>query len=142
VRTWRSLLYGSLTPRRHTPRRDTDVSIVSVDWHHPQWLAVALLTLVLSVADAVLTLTLLERGAYEANPLMASLIYGPAWLFAVTKIGLTAAGIVLLTLMARLRLFGSIRVSVILYLVLLTYSALVGYELWLLRGVPVLFEPG
>ena len=132
-RTFGSLFHGSLTPRRHGPRRGGDRSFTAVDWHHPQWLAVAILTLLLSAGDALLTITLLERGANEANPFMASLVNDSPIAFAVIKLGLTAGGIVVLILLARTRVFGRVPVSYILYTVLLGYSVLVGYEFWLLE---------
>jgi hypothetical protein len=132
-RTLRALIHGSFTPRRHGSRREGDQSLTAVDWHHPQWLAVALLTLLMSFADALLTLTLLQRGAYEANPFMAPLVHGAPLAFAIIKIGLTGGGIIVLTLLARARIFGSLRVSFILYAVLFAYAALVGYEFWMLQ---------
>jgi hypothetical protein len=131
--TLRALLKGNLTPRRRAARRDEDRSLVSVDWHHPQWLAVAILTLLLCSADAFLTLILLERGANEANPAMQPLVGGSPLLFTLVKLGLTSGGITVLILLAGVRVFGRIPVSFILYAVLFAYAALVGYEFWLLE---------
>ena len=104
-----------------------------MDWHHPQWLAVAILTLLLCAADALLTLTLLEHGAIEANPFMQPLVGGSSLVFALVKMGLTSGGIVMLTLLARLRILGGrLPISFLLYTVLVGYAALVGYEFWLL----------
>lgn len=135
TRTLRSLIHGSLHPRRRGPRREGEHTFTAVDWHHPQWLAVAMLTLILCVADALLTLTLLQAGAYEANPLMRPLVHGSPLMFAIVKFGLTAAGIVVLILLARARVFGTVRVSLILYLVLLAYGVLIGYEVWMLESL-------
>src|ERR1700681_3000473 len=97
TRTLRALLYGSFKPRRRKTRRDTDVGLAAVDWHQSRWFAVAVLIVVLSCADAFFTLTLLADGAYEVNPVMATLLdAAPHW-FALAKIGLTSAGVVLLT---------------------------------------------
>jgi hypothetical protein len=134
-RTVRSLIHGSFSPRRRGPRRDDDLSFTAVDWHHPQWLAVAMLTLLLCTADALLTLTVLEHGAYEANPFMAPLVGGSALVFAMVKMGLTSGGIVMLILLARVRVFGRIPVSFLLYTVLFGYTVLVGYEFWLLGAL-------
>lgn len=131
----RAVLVGHVNPRRHGPRRSRDGSIVSTDWHEARWLAVAVLTLLLSIADAVLTLTLLEHGALEANPVMAVLLRGSAAGFAAVKIGLTAGGILLLTLLARVRAFGRLPVGILLYGVLAAYVGLVVYELRLLQGI-------
>jgi hypothetical protein len=129
----RSLIHGSFNPRRRGPRRVDDRSLSSVDWHHPQWLAVALLILLFSCADAFLTLRLIEQGAYEANPFMAPLVGGSALGFTVVKIGLTSAGVIFLTLLSRTRAFGRVPVSLLLYTVLAGYGALIVYELRLLE---------
>lgn len=128
----RALLHGSFHPRRRNPRRGGDVAIAAVDWHHPQWLGVAVVILVLSCADAFLTLTLINRGAYEANPLMAPLVAGSPLLFALVKIGLTGGGVVVLTLLARMRAFRRIPISLLLYSLLAAYSVLIVYETRLL----------
>jgi hypothetical protein len=135
TQTLRALIHGSLQPRRRGPRRAGEHSLAGVDWHHPQWLAVAMLTLIFCVADALLTLTLLQRGAYEANPLMRPLVHGSPLVFAIVKFGLTAAGVIFLILLARARVF-TVRVSLILYLVLFGYAVLIGYELWMLHTLP------
>jgi hypothetical protein len=132
--TLRSLVTGSFSPRRRGPRRAYDRSIAGTDWYEPQWLAVALLILLLSIADALLTLALLQhRGVLEANPIMAAFVKGNPNYFAGVKIGLTAAGVVLLTTLARVRAFGRIPVSALLCAVLVGYAVLVAYETWLLR---------
>lgn len=106
------------------------------DWFHPQWLAVALLILLLCGADALLTLTLIAHGASEINPFMAPLVQGSGHAFAYWKFGLTAGGVVILTLLGQLKVFGR-AVGTILYGVLGMYALLVGYELFLLRNIPL-----
>ena len=130
----RALLYGSFNPRRRTPRRHHDGAVGGVDWHHPQWLAIAILILMFSLADALLTLMLIEQGAVEANPVMAPLV-GSGIAFGVVKIGLTAAGVLLLTQLARLRTVGNLPVGVLLYIVLAVYGALIAYEFRLLQSL-------
>jgi hypothetical protein len=138
--TFRALIHGSFSPRRRGPRRSRDLSFTAVDWHHPQWLAVAILTLLLCTADALMTLTLIEHGAVEANPFMQPLVVGSPLTFALVKMGLTSGGIVMLILLARVRILGGkLPISFLLYTVLAGYAALVGYEYWLLG---VLLPPG
>jgi Domain of unknown function (DUF5658) len=115
------------------PRREGDRSLTAVDWHHPQWLAVSILILLLSCADAFLTLTVINLGAEEVNPFMRPLVTGSGRSFALTKLLLTAMGVVILTLLARLRAFGRLPIGAILYAVLTLYVVLVGYEIWLLE---------
>ena len=89
--------------------------------------------LLLSVADAFLTITLIMGGAQEANPLLAYILRDrPEW-FAVIKMGLTGAGVLVLVAMARLRLFRIMRVGFVLQGIFVGYVALIAYEWWLLR---------
>lgn len=133
---FRALWRGNFERRRIAPRRGAERHVVVTDWFHPQWLAVGILILLLCSADALLTLTLISHGAIEINPFMAPLVTGSGHAFAGWKLGLTALGVVLLTVLARLRAFGR-TVGVILYIVLGMYVALVGYELFLLRNIPL-----
>ncbi|HWW79917.1 MAG TPA: DUF5658 family protein [Steroidobacteraceae bacterium] len=129
----RALFYGSFNPRRRASRRNGERRVAGVDWHDPQWLAVAMLIVLFSCVDAFLTLTLIDHGAYEVNPLMAPLMGGSALAFAMVKIGLTAGGVVLLTILARMKVFGRVPVSLLLYTVLLGYGVLLVYEFRLLQ---------
>ncbi len=107
----------------------------AVDWHHPQWLAVATLIVLCSCVDGFLTLMLVGRDVVEeGNPLMAPLVGGSGMAFALVKIGLTAAGVLLLTQLARLRAFGRIPVGAFLYGVLVLYAGLIYYEVGLLKA--------
>jgi hypothetical protein len=135
--TVRALIHGSLNPRRLGPRRADDASIASVDWHDARWLAVSLTILLFSCADAMLTLMLLERGAYEANPFMAPLVEGSALAFAIVKVALTGAGVIVLTMLARLRAFGRMPIGAVLYAALIAYAILLCYEFWLLERLMV-----
>jgi hypothetical protein len=109
---------------------------VVTDWFHPQWLALTIGILLLCFLDAILTLTLIAHGATEVNPFMEPLLQGSGNSFGYWKIGLTAAGVLMLTLLARQRVWGK-AVGTVLYVVLLAYVALVGYELFLLRNIPL-----
>ena len=110
--------------------------MVVTDWFHPQWLALTIGILLLCFLDAIFTLTLISNGASEINPLMEPLVHGSGHTFGYWKIGLTAMGVTTLTLLARLRFWGK-AVGTVLYAVLLGYIALVGYELFLLRNIPL-----
>ncbi|HXR91940.1 MAG TPA: DUF5658 family protein [Steroidobacteraceae bacterium] len=133
--TLRALVHGSFHPRRHGPRRGDEASFAAVDWHHPQWLGISILIVVLSCVDAFLTITLIDHGAYEANPFMAPLVASSPLAFALVKIGLTGGGVVVLTLLARMRAFRRIPISALLYALLIAYAVLVTYEARLLRNV-------
>lgn len=132
TRVARALVYGSFKPRRLGPRRTGEHRLGSIDWYHPWWLAIATIILALCATDAVLTVVLISRGAYEVNPLLAPLIGGSPALFVTVKVGLTGFGVLLLTLLLRVKAFGRLPVALLLYAVLAGYAALIAYELRLL----------
>jgi len=134
-RVYWSLVYGGFRPRRRNlPRRLDDSRFHSLDWHAAHLLAVAIGIMLLSVADAFLTVTLLSIGAYEANPFMAPLVDGNATVFAALKVGMTASSVLVMVALARYRFMRIVRVEVILYSVLALYFILIAYELWMLQG--------
>ena len=134
-RPWWAVLYGSLNPRRRLPpRRFDELRFHSVDWHSAHLLAVAMGILLLSVADAFLTLVLLQKGAIEVNPLMAQLLYRNVAAFAALKMAMTSAGIVCMVVLARYRFMRLVRVGWVLYTLLTVYAILIAYEVWLLKG--------
>jgi hypothetical protein len=64
---------------------------------------------------------------------MAHLVERSALAFAIIKVGLTSGGVVMLTLIAGMRVFGRIPVGLVLYSVLFGYIILIGWELFLLE---------
>ena len=134
-RLWWSMWYGSLHPRRRRPpRRDDETRFSPPDLHEPHLFAVAMGIVLLSVADAFMTVTLLSNGAIEANPLMAAVIYKSAALFASIKMTLTGIGVIIMVLLARYRFMRMVRVQFVLYAVLVGYLSLLTYEYLMLRG--------
>jgi len=124
-------MQGALTPRRRNGRRASDLHSLA-DWHEPHLMAFALAILMLSVTDAFLTLTLLAHGAEEANPLLDYVLGSFPQFFAVIKMALTGAGVLILVAVARAKVFRVLRVTTIMRVFLVAYAALIGYELWLL----------
>ena len=133
---FRALWHGNFARRRHAPRRSGERHAVVTDWFQSHWLAVAILILLLCGADALLTLTLISNGAVEINPFMDPLVRGSGHAFAGWKLALTSMGVVVLTLLGRLKMFGR-PVGTVLFIVLGLYAVLVGYELFLLRNIPL-----
>jgi hypothetical protein len=130
--TLRSFLKGGITPRRRSGRR-ADEQHLPIDWHEPYLLFLAMMILLLSVADAFLTITLIMAGAEEANPLLAFVLHEHPELFAILKMGLTGTGVLVLVAVARARLFRVMRAGFLLQGVFVAYVALIAYEWWLLR---------
>jgi hypothetical protein len=127
---------GNMLRRRRGTRRYGDTHPAGIDWHDAHWLAAAIVIVLLSVADAFLTLTLMKQGAYEVNPFMAPMVVGSDHAFAYWKLGLTIAGTVTLVVLARSKLFGVLPAGVLLYFVLTGYLLLIGYEWQLLMQGP------
>ena len=126
---------GALNPRRRAGRRVEDQIYPIIDWHSPRVLALVLGILGLSFLDGAMTLVLMSHGATEANPIMALLLpHSPGW-FAAAKLTLTAAGIVVLVICSRMRLFRSISGESLMVGVLLAYVLLIVYELRLLSVI-------
>jgi hypothetical protein len=124
---------GSMTPRRRSGRRKDDS--YHIDWHEPDLLFLSVTTVMLSVIDALLTLTLLRHGGEEVNPLLNYVLINHPAMFAVLKMMLTGGGVVILVAMARAKLFRLIRVKTVLQWCMLGYGMLICYEIWLLDGV-------
>jgi Domain of unknown function (DUF5658) len=129
-----SVIYGGFRPRRRQARRSAETALPIVDWHDAHLLAVAVTILLLCLIDAVLSVVFILGGGSELNPIMEKLIAFDVAVFAVAKIAMTGFGIGVLVLLAKLRLFGAIRVVQSLYGVLLIYVALVAYELLILSS--------
>lgn len=137
--TPRSLLHGVLFGnRRRGPRRAADHEGFYVDWYEPGLLYLTVAVLLMSCADAFLTLVLLDLGAVEVNLLMARLIETDIRLFTVVKTGLTGLGLIVIVVHFSFRLFGRLAVRRLLSLFFLGYLVLLTHELAMLsRLVPI-----
>jgi hypothetical protein len=133
-RLWWSLVYGSFRPRRRRlERRTNDARFHPTDWHAAHLWGVSVAILILSVADAFLTVTLMSGGAIEVNPIMAALIGQSVGVFAGLKIAMTGVSVMLMVFLARYRFMRVLRVEVLLYGVLVTYLFLIGHEMSMLH---------
>ena len=141
IRFWWSLLYGGFRPRRRRPsRRGPDGRFHASDWHDSHLLAVSIGILLLSVVDAFMTVILLAAGAVEVNPIMAAVVYQSTAVFAIVKLTMTGAGVILLVVLARYRFMRVLRVDVAMYCLLVVYLVLLSYEYWMLRQQPGMFD--
>jgi hypothetical protein len=124
-----AFLWPGLQPvRRRAGRRASDL-YPNVDQHSPRLLIVALSIMALCCLDGVMTIQLLERGAIEANPVMALLMEAGMGWFSAIKVLLTAIGVVVLVACSSMRLFRRIRGEIALHVLLGCYLVLIGYEL-------------
>jgi hypothetical protein len=119
-----------LDGRRGRPRRKEDrQGVYYVDRFTSGTLALVVALLGLTIADGILTLELIELNSEEANPVMAHLLRRGELAFLVGKYVMTAAGLPLLIVYQRYRLFGSrfrvgwlLPVFIVLYLILLFHQ--------------------
>ena len=127
--SWRTVVYGFTFSRRHTHRRAADDDVIFLDWHHPWLFFLATGTMLLSCADAFLTLQLLDRGMIEANPVMNALMSHGTSVFTSTKLALTAFGIFVLVFLAKAQFLNRFRTGLFLTMFFSFYACLVCYEL-------------
>ena len=131
---WRTVAYGFFRSRRKLTRRACETPSVYSDWHHPWLFFLAVGTMLLSSLDAFFTLQLLDRGFYEANPVMATIMGHGALAFLVSKTSLTAFGVLTLVYLSRHRFLNRFRTGLILTTAFSFYACLVCYEfVWLIR---------
>ncbi len=128
-----TFLSASTKHRRRDGRREADRNRPYVDWYEPKVLYLVIGILLLSFADAVLTLNLLKAGAVEVNSFMAYLIEKDIQLFAAIKMALTGLCLVVLAAHANFRWLSIFRVERTLQLILPAYILLIVYELTLLH---------
>lgn len=127
--SWRTVVYGFAFSRRHAHRRFADTEVIFLDWHHPWLFFLSVGTMLLSCADAFLTLQLIDRGMIEANPVMqAALSYGTGS-FVSSKLLLTALGIFVLVYLAKAHFLNRFRTGLFLTVFFSAYACLVCYEL-------------
>jgi hypothetical protein len=118
---------------RRVATRRADSKIAYVDRYSWQLVYCCLAIVLLSASDAFLTLNILANGGIELNGLMAVLIDNSTQKFVFFKLTLTALAAIFLVIHHDLQIFARFRCRHILYLVLLGYFFLIGYELVLLR---------
>jgi len=127
--TWRTVFFGFLRSRRHAYRRVLDDEVVFLDWHHPWLFFLATGTMLLSCADAFLTLQLIDLGMIEANPVMSAVMAQSTALFTSTKLAMTGFGILVLVFLAKSRFLNRFRTGIFLTVFFSFYACLVCYEL-------------
>ncbi|MFY9342719.1 MAG: DUF5658 family protein [Planctomycetota bacterium] len=123
----RYVLFGG---RRRTIRRDHEHEGAFVDVHGPGTLMVVMAVLALNLADAWFTLLFLSHGGREVNPIVQQVLDldSHPWPFLLLKtLGIGVA----CTFLTVTRHFRPARVG--LWLVLVGYTLLLCWHLWLLQ---------
>lgn len=128
VFSWRTVFFGFTRSRRHNLRRADDAEILFLDWHHPWLFFLSLGTMIMSCVDAFMTLALLERGMYEANPLMSAMLEQGVGAFAAAKMAMTGLSILVLVYLAKARFLNRFRTGLLLTVFFSLYACLICYE--------------
>lgn len=126
--SWRTVFFGFTRSRRHRHRREIDTEVIFLDWHHPWLFFLSVGTMLLSCADAFLTLELLNKGMIEANPLMRAAMNQGTAFFISLKLLLTALGIFVLVFVAKAHFLNRFRTGLFLTVFFSAYACLVCYE--------------
>ena len=130
--SWRTLTYCGFQGRgrrRHARRSEYNYYL---DWYDPRLVFTGIAVMVMSSLDAVFTLMLLDRGAYEANYFMALLMESSDELFVAVKMAVTAFGTLLLLMHSHFQIMGIISGKRLLQAAVTVYGLLMGYQLILL----------
>jgi hypothetical protein len=118
--------------RMRARRADEHARPYFVDRFPPALLVAILLLLIASMADAVITVRLVNAGGSEINPIMERLLDAGVGPFLVGKFLLTAVGLPLLLIFGNFHLFHTrFRVKYLIPLFVGLYLVLIGYQLWL-----------
>jgi hypothetical protein len=123
-----------VTGRRAGSRRFIDRRRVAYyDRYHPSLLRLVVLVLLLSVADAILTVNLIRRGAVELNPVMDFyLTVGPKAFLAV-KYLLTSLSVFILVVYSNMRPKGSrLSIASLFPWIIAALASVVVWEIYLL----------
>ncbi|UCD77990.1 MAG: hypothetical protein JSW26_21660 [Desulfobacterales bacterium] len=118
--------------RRSFRRKEDRDRIFLVDQYSPVLFMTIVAILFLCAIDALLTLFLLNHGAYETNPIMAYLLNIGPYFFFIPKYGITliaTAGLFLFRGVVLRRL--NVNTHSLLFLIAWFYAAVVTWELYL-----------
>ena len=122
---------------RKTIRRQEDQGrIFFVDHYSPVLFVAVVGILFLCVIDAILTLFLLNHGAYETNPVMAYLLNISPYAFFIPKYSITVIGTFGLFMFRAVVIRKlNVRTHSLLSLIVCVYLAVVAWELYLIYFV-------
>jgi len=124
------LLFGGR--RKRIRRKEDKNELIILDTHGPWVSVLAVIILVLSIIDGLLTLNLVSRGAQEVNPLMSFLIHINPYIYFFLKCFLTIVAVIILILLRnyRSKIF-RVRVSNLLPLIAVFFILFIFYQLHL-----------
>jgi hypothetical protein len=122
--------------REFIRRKEDRDKIFYVDRYSSALFGVIVTILFLSAIDALLTLLLLNHGAYEINPIMAYYLRVGPYTFLAVKYALTSIGVVFFVIL-RNTFLKSIKIytDTLFYFVLAAFMTVVAWEFYLVFNV-------
>jgi len=132
------LKYLLFNGRRERSRRDEDSGKAFIfDRYNQKFFLAITVILILSVLDAVLTLTVIQRGAKELNPVMAYFLEHGTSTFIVAKYVLTSIGVLILLIfknvfLTRLKIY----THALFPCVIFVFITVIVWELFLIHSAP------
>ena len=133
--SWRTVTYCGLHGRGRRRQARRQGHNYYLDWYDPALVFTGLAVLLMSSMDALLTLTLLSKGAYEANYFMAQLLEVSTEVFVWSKVAITVAGVMFLLMHANFQVLGITSGKRMLQFMVPVYGLLIVYELVLLGAI-------
>ncbi len=130
--SWRTVTYCGLHGRGRRRQARRQEHNYYLDRYEHSLVLIGVLILLLSCLDALLTLTLLSKGAYEANYLMARLLEVGTRPFILAKVVMTAVGVLFLLMHAHFRILRVTSGKRMLQALASAYGLLIGWEIILL----------
>ena len=131
-----STFHGAMfVNRRRNPRRAGDHVDTYTDWYGHLPLITTVTIIALCFADAFLTTVLIANGAVELNIFMDWLIQRDIHLFAIVKMTVTGAALIVLVMHLNFRIYRFIAVRYVLYALVPLYALLFYYELNMLASI-------
>ena len=128
------LLFGGR--RKRIRRKEDENKFIILDTHGPWVFVLAVIIVVLSIVDGLLTLNLIGNGASEANPLMSYLVELDPYIYFFTKCFLTGIGVVVLILFRnyrskifRMRITNLMPVIAVFFILVIFYQLHLKYQL-------------
>jgi len=122
--------------RKAIRRQEDQGRIFFVDQYSPVLFMAVVGILFLCVIDAILTLFLLNHGAYETNPVMAYLLNISPYAFIIAKYSITVIAILCLFMFRAVVIRKlNVRTHSLLSLIVCVYFAVVAWELYLIYYV-------
>ena len=124
--------------RRTIRRRGDRNRHFFVDQYSPWFFFVILAIVLLSVTDGLLTLFLIDHGAYETNPVMAYCLKIGPFAFITVKYALTSMGVLILLIFRNIVLRKiKVRAHSLFYCVLGVFTAVIVWEFYLIFEVVI-----